>query len=262
MRATPSPGSGRLRTGSRTSGPTCLPGDSPSLPGGERGSGSEADWELEVRTTAFGRPGGLIELETATVSADELRAELEHGAITEWFENRPEGLEQGWTIDSPPCGEGPLQIALEFGGGFEFESDADALGGVLRRGEVTIPYRGLLAFDSRGTHLDARLVGTTDGLLISVDDAGAVYPVVVDPVLNGPVWVAESNQIDAWFGISVAVIGDVNGDGYDDVAVGAPFYDAGQINEGRAWVFHGSASGPSLGSNWYASSGQGRGLLR
>ena len=47
----------------------------------------------------------------------------------------------------------------------------------------------------------------------------------------------------AVFGISVATAGDVNGDGYADVIVGAPDYDNGQTDEGRAFVYHGSAGG-------------------
>ena len=37
--------------------------------------------------------------------------------------------------------------------------------------------------------------------------------------------------------------GDVNGDGYADVIVGARLYDAGQTDEGAAFVFQGSAAG-------------------
>ena len=55
----------------------------------------------------------------------------------------------------------------------------------------------------------------------------------------------ESNQVDGWLGISVASAGDVNGDGYSDVIVGAPYFDNGQIDEGVAFVYHGSPSGIS-----------------
>ena len=40
--------------------------------------------------------------------------------------------------------------------------------------------------------------------------------------------------------------GDVNGDGYADVIVGAPLYDNGETNEGRAYVYFGN-DGPGLG---------------
>ncbi len=71
-----------------------------------------------------------------------------------------------------------------------------------------------------------------------------------------PSWTAESDQVDAYFGISVSTAGDVNGDGYSDVIVGAYMYDNGQANEGRAFVFHGSASGLSAAANWTAESNQ------
>jgi hypothetical protein len=55
----------------------------------------------------------------------------------------------------------------------------------------------------------------------------------------------ESNQANAHLGWSVSGAGDVNGDGYSDVIVGANTYDNGQTDEGAAFVYHGSASGIS-----------------
>jgi hypothetical protein len=53
----------------------------------------------------------------------------------------------------------------------------------------------------------------------------------------------ESNQLGAYMGYSVAGAGDVNGDDYADVIVGAVLYDAGEIDEGAAFVLLGSAAG-------------------
>ncbi|GGB94645.1 hypothetical protein GCM10011325_22510 [Dyadobacter sediminis] len=58
----------------------------------------------------------------------------------------------------------------------------------------------------------------------------------------------EKNQAEAQFGNSVASAGDVNGDGYSDVIIGALFYDLGESNEGAAFVYHGSAAGLSANS--------------
>jgi hypothetical protein len=48
----------------------------------------------------------------------------------------------------------------------------------------------------------------------------------------------------------------VNGDGFDDVIVGAIVFDNGQTNEGRAFLYHGSAGGPSLAPDWTAENDQ------
>lgn len=71
-----------------------------------------------------------------------------------------------------------------------------------------------------------------------------------------PNWTAESNQTDARFGWSVSTAGDVNGDGYADVIVGAPDYDNGHAEEGRAFVYHGSATGLNAVANRTAESNQ------
>jgi hypothetical protein len=52
----------------------------------------------------------------------------------------------------------------------------------------------------------------------------------------------ESNQNSGVLGISAAGAGDVNGDGFADVIAGASHYDAGQDNEGAAFVFLGGGN--------------------
>jgi hypothetical protein len=69
-------------------------------------------------------------------------------------------------------------------------------------------------------------------------------------------WTAEDDQAYANLGYSVSAAGDVNGDGYADVIVGAPFYDNDQSNEGRAYLYHGSATGPSTTADWTAEGNQ------
>jgi hypothetical protein len=69
-------------------------------------------------------------------------------------------------------------------------------------------------------------------------------------------WTEESDQAYARFGSAVAGAGDVNGDGYDDVLVGAADFDAGQTNEGAAFLYYGSETGPSESPDWTAESDQ------
>lgn len=56
-----------------------------------------------------------------------------------------------------------------------------------------------------------------------------------DVVLRG----ADSNDLAGW---SVSTAGDVNGDGYADVVVGAPYNDSTAVNAGAAYVVYGNES--------------------
>ncbi len=84
---------------------------------------------------------------------------------------------------------------------------------------------------------------------------------------NNVDWTAQSDQAQARFGISVAAAGNVNGDAYDDIIIGADLYDNGQLDEGSAFVWHGNASfasgpdGTPANATWRAESNQARGAL-
>jgi hypothetical protein len=69
-----------------------------------------------------------------------------------------------------------------------------------------------------------------------------------------PTWTLEINRGNALFGSSVASAGDINGDGYGDVIVGAMGYTVGQANEGAAYVFVGSPIGLLLTPAWTVES--------
>jgi hypothetical protein len=59
----------------------------------------------------------------------------------------------------------------------------------------------------------------------------------------------------------VRTAGDVDNDGYADVIVGAALYDDGETDEGRAFVYAGSASGLAATPDWTAESHQTEGFL-
>ncbi len=62
--------------------------------------------------------------------------------------------------------------------------------------------------------------------------------------------IIQGNLANQQFGYSVTEGGDLNGDGYADFVVGSPFYTNPQTNEGRAWVYIGTAAGPSGSGVW------------
>ncbi len=58
-----------------------------------------------------------------------------------------------------------------------------------------------------------------------------------------PSWTYTGDQVDAETGRAVFTAGDVNGDGYSDLIMGAPGYDTGAPDGGQAYVFLGSGGG-------------------
>ncbi len=108
-----------------------------------------------------------------------------------------------------------------------------------------VTYNSLKVWDAANRELDAGFSVVKNEISITVNTANAIYPITIDPISTTAATLLESNQANSGFGWSVASAGDVNGDGYSDVIVGANLYDNGQTNEGAAFVYHGSATGIS-----------------
>ena len=53
-----------------------------------------------------------------------------------------------------------------------------------------------------------------------------------------------------YFGYDVAGIGDIDGDGYDDVAVSAPYHDSNGADAGKVYIYLGSANGISATADY------------
>ena len=198
---------------------------------------------LALRVAGLGRGGVLESVPPGVVSSAGPRAEIRRPGLVEWYQNSEAGLEQGFTLDARPEGSGELVIELHV------EHARGTLVGELVRFESAsgrrLEYAKLVVEDAEGRALPARLeLPTPDRVRLVADDTGATYPVVFDPLLtNAYDSLLYSEQVDSRLGVSVAGAGDVNGDGYADVIVGAHQYDAGQSNEGIAIVLHGGPTG-------------------
>lgn len=71
----------------------------------------------------------------------------------------------------------------------------------------------------------------------------------------------DGDQSEAAFGVSLAGAGDVNGDGYDDLLVGAKWHSDQAENEGGAFLFYGGADGIEAAPGWARFGGQANAAL-
>ncbi len=223
-------------------------------------------WDWGLSWVGYGRGSSLAAPTEAVLVPGANRIEYRRPGLSEWYLNEARGLEQGFTVENRP-GEGgeceePLVLALALAGGLSpriEEGGSEALF-VSPAGEPVLRYGDLFSQDATGRELPVRLEGFAApgirGIRLIVDDRDAVYPIEIDPLITGPAWTAEGNQVDADFGFALGTAGDVNGDGYSDIVVAAPWYDNGEMNEGRIFVYHGSPSGPPTVATWTAESNQ------
>uniref|UniRef100_A0A4W4EIG9 Integrin alpha-2 domain-containing protein n=1 Tax=Electrophorus electricus TaxID=8005 RepID=A0A4W4EIG9_ELEEL len=102
----------------------------------------------------------------------------------------------------------------------------------------------LAVLDINGDGWQDLVVGAPQFFMKDSDIGGAIYVYINR---NGDWNKASRTRIDgakdSMFGLAVENLGDINLDGFNDVAVGAPYDDGG---EGSVYVYHGSATGLKL----------------
>ncbi|HEV8699662.1 MAG TPA: MopE-related protein [Candidatus Polarisedimenticolia bacterium] len=228
----------------------------------------DAPWVLSLGLRGVGREGRMTGVPPGAVRAAGNRIEHRRDSLglTEWYVNLRTGIEQGFTLDRRPAAAdtaSPLVLDLFYEGGLEARQE-EAGGAVLfslpspgavHRTDI-LRYADLAVADADGKPVVAALDLAPGSLRITIQDEGHPYPLIVDPTIVVPAWTGRGDQFEELFGASVAGAGDVNGDGYDDLIVGAPRFDGGFFDEGRAFLFLGSPTGPSAVPAWTMSGDQ------
>ena len=190
-------------------------------PSGVRISSAEAvEWTWSLKFDGYGRGTILDHVADPTLTADGGRVEYQYAdGVTEWYVNGPLGLQQGFTFESRPASlvDGPLEVRIAMSGDVTVEVNENGTSAFLRSQESlnSLKYGGLYAYDATGAELGARLQATSSGLSILVDDAGAEYPITIDPFIEKNYLAGSADDAREEFGVSVSISGDT-------VAVGAP----------------------------------------
>jgi hypothetical protein len=200
-----------------------------------------ARWQMQVRSYGYGSE--LLTLEEVSPQLNRNRVDYPRRRFAEWYVNGPMGLEQGFTIsEAPGKADGkPLTISISLAGDFTtvIDENREGLTLKLQNGTGNLRYAGLSASDAAGKNLSAWLELQGDRLLLKVDDAGAQYPLTIDPVIQQAELIASDAQPFNFLGYSAAISGNT-------VVVGAPGYAnayQGEVVPGRAYVFVKPASG-------------------
>ena len=202
---------------------------------------------LQVSTASFGRRGQRADVRPATPQAQGNRVEYSRNGITEWFVNRADGVEHGYSVEQAPAGEGEVRIELALDGGHQAHA---ARNGITISGAIgthALSYDKLVVTDAAGRHLPARLEGKGSRVLLAYDDTHAQYPVTVDPTLTTVTQQAKITTSDTaandFFSYSVVISGNT-------LIAGSP-----GNGQGAAYVFTGSGSTWTLQQKLTASDG-------
>jgi len=197
-------------------------------------------WTMSLLSYGYGDTSQRVAPVSPQASLN--RVEYQRGPLTEWYVNGPVGLEQGFTFSTPPSGANgqPLTIALRLSGDLNASLEQQGTALSLSRNSATRPdlrYAGLTARDANGQPLQAWLELKGSELHLRVRDAGARYPVVVDPVVQLAELTASDGADGDFFGISVAISGNTIVVGSVNATIG------GNAGQGAAYVFVKPASG-------------------
>lgn len=290
------------------------------------GEGNPRPWQMTLRLESFGKIPSLARgIQGGGWQVDRNTAYAVGKGITVEYHNDKEGLRQNFWVQNPPVGNGPLLLVLEVDSrelGFVVDEQKNEVVFVSPDQKEVIRYFDLKVWDATQRPLAAHMSKLENSqFVIEVDDADAVYPVLVDPLVaewgvngtqsgarfgycvawsgqiapgsepvgiivgapyfdtgqyvnagkvfvyfngaelpNDPSWTKEGDQAYGYFGWSVAGCGNVYGssiDRYDDIIIGAPYYDSGgYYDNGKVFVFAGSANGLGNTPVWTATTSQ------
>ena len=226
----------------------------------------KSSWSWGLELVGYGAENSITPMPAKRVPVGN-RMEYQRGELVEWYVNDAQGLEQGFTVHTSPSAtpnatEFYLELAIRGDLLPRMQSDEQAITFVNQSGVAIIQYDQLIAWDAQSRTLPAHMelldAEAEKRIRLVVDTTDAVYPITIDPLASSANWIVEGEQSDESLGSAVSTAGDVNGDGYSDVIVSAPFYDNGETDAGCVFVYYGSKTGLSTTPEWSQEGQRGR----
>ncbi|MEP7272317.1 MAG: FG-GAP repeat protein, partial [Acidobacteriota bacterium] len=206
-------------------------------------------WQIGMELRGVGYGDDVSEITSGPVRASGNRIELQKSniqnrgsKIVEWYVNKSEGIEQGFTLSERPrlkFGDQPLRVSLALTGGLKASvvDGGQAVTLSMPDGKQMLRYDHLAANDVLGRSLAARMELRAGEISLLVDDSAAIYPVTIDPLFTEVRKLTASDRATGDnFGWSVGISGDT-------VVVGAIL----ESSKGAAYVFERNKGGAD---NW------------
>lgn len=211
---------------------------------------TQQQWSFSLTVKGVSANGRSLykPVEQPLVSIDNNTIQFNHANhFTVEYVNNEQGIRQNFIIQEPVVHTHKLSVQLQPDSGWKTIKRSTTSLTFINKQQL-LSYNDLKVWDAKGKSLPAYFSVQNNQIQIEVDAENAVYPVTIDPiVLNGTPQNAntflQSNQINAFMGAAVSGAGDINGDGYDDVILGAQAYDNGQSDEGVVFVYYGTSRG-------------------
>jgi hypothetical protein len=118
--------------------------------------------------------------------------------VVEWYENKSEGIEQGFTLDARPAGgtnagvDERLRLVVSVMGDLHarVKDEGQAVELLNAKGDAVLSYSKLAVLDAGGKQLAARMSVSEAGdeIALEVDDMDASYPITIDPQISAGLW--------------------------------------------------------------------------
>lgn len=94
-------------------------------------------------------------------------------------------------------------------------------------------------------NIDRLTMGTVYQVAFHPDSQNQTSPLAIQT----PTWTSSSGQKAAFLGVSVSSAGDINGDGFKDIAIGVPYYQIEQNEVGAVFIYYGALNGLPVDPN-------------
>ncbi len=231
------------------------------------GNVEEFNWHVDFKLQSIARSNGnKIISDNSIISFDDNHLSYTSSSLKIEYLNNEEGLRQNFIVKNKPEGNGHLEVVIDANTDLRLQQINNNKIIFCKNNDkksTQLIYEDLKVWDAEHRQLNARMELRNDTeIALIVDDANAKYPVTIDPLNKTPDWQASGNGLlfpllndltaQVLYGFSVSGAGDVNGDGIDDIIIGAPAFvqivsvSGGTFNSvavGAAFLYYGHRPG-------------------